>query len=355
MQLYRERWVTVTVLAILACLLAYGVFLVMWPFFGEVFLAMVLAIVFYPVHADILRRTNRPTLAAWLTTLATGLLFLLPAAILSIVIAREAKHAVDLFSANIGPSGSFEWLDRITGFLNSRFGWDPAQTQEFLTSRMSGIGNSMMSNAVKSIQGVGSWLFSIAITLVTMFFLVRSGHDLLEQSKDWIPLPADMLDSLYSETKVLIFANVYGVLSVAAAQGLLTAMGLWFCGIPSPLFWGALAGVLSILPFVGAGLIWLPACIYLASTGDWTKAGILLGWGALIVSMADNVIRPMVVSEQSKTNTAIMFFALLGGIDAFGLIGIFAGPLVFSLAIAVLQMLRDQTQNTQIISTGSAP
>jgi predicted PurR-regulated permease PerM len=177
-----------------------------------------------------------------------------------------------------------------------------------------------------------------------MFFLFRGGEAILRESKSWIPLPPDILDSLYAETRTLIYANVYGVLAVAVAQGLLTGIGLWFSGLPSPLFWGALAALLSVLPFIGAGLVWIPACLYLASTGAYTKAGILAAWGALIVSMADNVIRPIVLSEQAKMNTAIMFFALLGGIDAFGLIGLFAGPLVFSLAITVFKILRELTR-----------
>jgi len=139
----------------------------------------------------------------------------------------------------------------------------------------------------------------------------------------------------------LMFANVYGVLAVALAQGALTTVGFWMTGLPSGIFWGSLAALLSVLPFIGAGLIWIPAVIYLASIGALAKAGILLAWGLLVVSMADNVIRPIVLSESARMNTAIMFFALLGGIDAFGLVGLFAGPIVFSLAIAVAKLLKE--------------
>jgi predicted PurR-regulated permease PerM len=334
------RHITWTVLALLSVLLAYGCYLVMRPFFSEVFLAIVLSIVFYPAYNWLVTKTNRPTLSAYICTIATGLLFLLPLTMLGVAISKEMKHAMDAFSAAIGPSGNVEWFDRTIAFLGDRLGWDAQQTKDFLQSRLAGLSSSILSNALRSIQGLGSWIFSSVITLVTMFFLFRGGAELLEESKSWVPLPAHVMDALFAETRVLMFANVYGVIAVALAQGLLTGLGFWFTGLPSAAFWGAVAAIFSILPLVGAGLVWLPGVLYLASTGNLTDAGILLAWSLVVVSMADNVIRPIVLSESAQMNTAVMFFALLGGIEAFGLVGLFAGPIVFSLAIAVIKLLR---------------
>lgn len=335
------RHITWTVLALLSLLLVYGCYLVMQPFFSEVFLAIVLSIVFYPAYSWLVSKTGRPTLSAWLCTIATGLLFLFPLTMLGVVISREMKHAMDTFSAAIGPTGNVEWFDRSIAYLGNQLGWDAQQTKDFLQSRLAGLSSSILSNALRSIQGLGSWIFSSMTTLVTMFFLFRGGSAMLEESKSWVPLPAHMLDSLFAETRVLMFANVYGVIAVALAQGILTGLGFWFTGLPSAAFWGAVAAIFSILPLVGAGIVWLPGVLYLASTGNMTQAGILLVWSLLIVSMADNVIRPIVLSESAQMNTAVMFFALLGGIEAFGLVGLFAGPIVFSLAIAVIKLLRE--------------
>ena len=344
------RWVTWIVLALLSFLLAYGCYLVLQPFFSEIFLAIVLSIVFYPAYHWLQTKTMRPNLAAWLCTLATGLLFLFPLTMLGLVISREMKHALDTLNAAIGPSGSLQWFDETVALLSSKLGWDVVQTKDFLQSRLSSLSSGLLSNAVRSIQGLGSWLFSSVITLVTMFFLLRSGESMLLGSKSWIPLPPQVMDDLFAETRRLMFANVYGVLAVAIAQGILTAIGFWFSGLPSVLFWGALAGVFSIIPLIGPAIVWLPAVLYLAGTGDMLRAGILLVWCLLIVSMADNVIRPIVLSETSQMNTAVMFFALLGGIDAFGLVGLFAGPIVFSLAIAVIKLLREYSSAMVIIS-----
>jgi predicted PurR-regulated permease PerM len=335
------RYLTWGALVLLGLGLGYASYLVLAPFFSEIFLAVVLAIVFHPAYEKVCRWTGRPGLSAWICTLATGVLFLLPVTMIGVVISREAKHAMDALSAAIGPSGNFEWFDRFVVFLSQQLGWDAGQTKEFLQSRLAGLSSSLLSNAVRSLQGLGSWVFSSVITLVTLFFLFRDGAEWLEASKDWVPLPRRMMDALYAETRVLMFANVYGVIVVALAQGALTGIGFAICGLPSALFWGALAAMFSILPLVGAGIVWLPGVLYLASSGDLMWAGILLGWGVLVVSMADNIIRPIVLSESAQMNTAVMFFALLGGIDAFGLIGLFAGPIVFSLAIAVGKLLRE--------------
>jgi predicted PurR-regulated permease PerM len=336
-----SRLITWIVLALFGIALAYGCYLVLRPFFSEVFLAVVLSIVFYPAYKLLEAKTNRPTLSAWICTIGTGILFLFPVTMLGFAISQETKHAIDALNGAIGPSGSLEWFDRAIAFVSDKLGWESTQTKEFLQTRLSSFSASILSNAVKSLQGLGSWLFSSIITLVTMFFMFRGGAGLLEESKSWVPLPPEMMDKLFAETRILMFANVYGVVAVALAQGGLTTIGFWLVGLPSGLFWGSIAALLSVLPLIGAGLVWLPGVIYLATTGDFTRAGVLLAWGVLIISMADNVIRPIVLSERAQMNTAIMFFALLGGIDAFGLVGLFAGPIVFSLAIAVVKLLRE--------------
>ena len=349
------RLITWIVLALVGLGLTYGCYLVMRPFFSEVFLAVVLAIVFYPAYNWLLHKTRRPTLSAWICTVASGILFLFPVTMLGVAISQEMRHAIDALNGAIGPSGSLEWFERGIAFISDKLGWDGEQTKDFLQNRLNGFSASLLSNAVKSLQGLGSWLFSSVITLVTMFFLFRGGASLLEESKAWVPLPPAMMDKLFAETRILMFANVYGVVAVALAQGGLTTLGFWIVGLPSGLFWGSIAALLSILPFIGAGLIWIPGVLYLAMTGDLTRAGILLAWGVLIVSMADNVIRPIVLSERAQMNTAIMFFALLGGIDAFGLVGLFAGPIVFSLAIAVVKLLREYSGAIGINSAPESP
>jgi predicted PurR-regulated permease PerM len=261
------------------------------------------------------------------------------------------KNVVESLNRAIGPSGGLDWFERGIVFASEKLGWNVDQTKDFLRTKLGEIGASILSKVLTSLQGLGGWLFSSVVTLVTLFFLFRGGAELLRDSKAWAPLPPQVMDDLFEETRKLMFANVYGVLAVAFAQGTLTGLGFWFSGVPSPVLWGSVAGLLSILPFVGAGLVWIPAVIYLFATGANTAAVALLVYSLVITSNADNVIRPIVLSESAQMNTAVMFFALLGGIQAFGLVGLFAGPLVFSLAIAVVRLLREYGSAVKLVET----
>lgn len=349
-----SRQMTWIVLSVLGLLLLYCCYLVLAPFFSEIFLAVVLAIVFHPAYGWLSKKTGRPTLSAWICTLATGLLFLVPVTVVGVVIAQEARGVVDALTEARNHAAGSEWLDGMLNTISAKVGTNPEELREMIRTRLGAVGSAVVSSLGRSLQGIGSWLFSSVVTLVTMYFLFRGGTGLLEESKHWVPMPDEMMDGLFQEVRTLMFANVYGVVAVALAQGILTGLGFWFTGLPSPVLWGALAALLSILPLFGAGLIWVPGVIYLATTGHMMGAGILLGWGLLVVSMADNVIRPIVLSESAQMNTAVMFFSLLGGIDAFGLIGLFAGPLVFSMAIAVIKLLREQVRSTKLSTETSA-
>lgn len=334
-----KKWVSWWVLAGLALGLLYGSYLVISPFFGPIFMAVILGVVLHPVERWLRLKTKHPGVSASLATLGTALLFLLPLSFLGVTLGREVSHGVELFN-----NADLSWLDVGLKWAEKYTGVGSEEMKAMMLERLRQAGGVIGMNVLNTLQGVGGWLMDSVIMLATLFFLFLSGHDLLRDSKEWIPLRSELVDALYLETKQVLFANVYGVVAVAVAQGALTSVGFLIVGLPSALFWGLVAGVLSILPFIGAGLVWGPGALYLLATGSLGKAALLAAWGALIVGMADNVIRPVVLSEGSKMHTGVMFFALLGGIQAFGLIGLFAGPLVFALAISVMTALREESQ-----------
>lgn len=335
----KSKWVGWWVLALLGAFLLYGSYLVLSPFFGPIFMAVILAVVLHPMHHWLLLKTRRPLLTAWLSTLATGLLFLLPLSLLGTALAGEVSRGMNLLT-----HADLSWLDVVFGWVEKYSGIAAEEAKMMLVARLREAGGSLALNGVRALQGVGSWLLDSVVSLTTVFFLFLGGRDLLEDSKGWIPLRPELIDELYRETRLVLFANVYGVVAVAVAQGGLTGLGLLFAGLPSPFFWGTIAAGLSVLPFIGAGLVWGAGALYLLAVGSYLKASLLALWGVLVVSMADNVIRTLVLSGGSNMNAAVIFFALLGGIDAFGLIGLFVGPLVFALAITVMKLLRQESQ-----------
>jgi len=136
-----------------------------------------------------------------------------------------------------------------------------------------------------------------------------------------------------------IVANVNGVLAVALAQGLFLGLGFWFLGIGSPMLWGLFGAIASVIPFVGSTLIWVPFVIGLIFLGSYWKALVLGLWGGLVVGSLDNILRPLIVGAQEKEHPVLLGFAMLGGTYAFGPLGLILGPLVVSLAGAVVQEL----------------
>jgi len=179
------------------------------------------------------------------------------------------------------------------------------------------------------------------IAFFTLFFLFREGATTKERVAEVLPLTRSQAERLFTGISNSIVANVYGVLAVGAAQGALTALGFWVLGLPSPVLWGMVTALFSLVPIIGSSAVWVPAGIILAVSGHWIKALILLGWGTGVVAQADNVIRPYVISQRANLSTLAVFFALLGGVQAFGVMGVFIGPVALSFTLVVLQMLRE--------------
>jgi predicted PurR-regulated permease PerM len=186
-----------------------------------------------------------------------------------------------------------------------------------------------------------SFIATAVIAFFTLFFLFREGGTTKERVAEMLPLTRSQVERLFTGISNSIVANVYGILAVGAAQGALTGLGFWMLGLPSPVLWGVVTALFSLVPLVGSSAVWVPAAIILAIGGHWIKGLILLGWGAGVVAQADNVIRPYIISQRANLSTLAVFFALLGGVKAFGVMGLFIGPVALSFTLVVLQMLRE--------------
>src|SRR5260370_29628328 len=134
---------------------------------------------------------------------------------------------------------------------------------------------------------------------------------------------------------------------VGLIQGTLTAIGFWMTGLPAPLLWGVMAMVFSFVPLVGPSLVWMPGAIVLAMQGNWVKALVLFLWGAIVISAADYIVRPRVAGGRVNANRLLILLSFLGGVKAFGVIGIFVGPVMLSLIVALLRILREEHAERQ--------
>jgi len=190
------------------------------------------------------------------------------------------------------------------------------------------------------VKNVFFFLFQILLVLIALFFLYRDGRELDRAFWSLLTLPRARRDELRDTVENMVAAVVLGVLVTASLQALLLGLGFWVAGLPSPVLFGALALVAAMVPVVGVLLVWGPAAIYLAITADVTTTVLFVLWNALVVGGIDNVLRPMLVSGRTGLPLPLMLLGALGGLAAFGFLGLVLGPLVIALFIGVFQVQR---------------
>lgn len=178
--------------------------------------------------------------------------------------------------------------------------------------------------------------------LLTFFFLIRDGERISERIGSILPIEAHRYQQITDTISTSIAANIFGVLAVALAQGTLGAVGYAIAGLPSVMLWSVATALFSMIPFAGAASVWVVAFVYLLAVGHWGKALFLFAWGAGVISTTDNIVRPLVLSGRAKLHTLLIFFSLLGGVRAFGIVGLFVGPIIVSVAMALLNILADE-------------
>jgi predicted PurR-regulated permease PerM len=219
-------------------------------------------------------------------------------------------------------------------------------TEQKLTQMTDTVSNFVVNNAFSVVGGIMGFLLNFIFLLFVLFFLFRDGAKLGQRTVEFIPLPEEQTRKLFRRIEEVLGGCVYGVLMVAAVQGTLGGITFWALGLKSPVTWGLVMTLLCTLPIVGAWLVWLPAAIYLAIHGDYTKAIILAVVGQFLISSIDGVLRPILVGQRAKLHELVIFFSVLGGLKYFGLLGILLGPIVMSLAYGLITVLW-QAQNAQ--------
>lgn len=333
-------------LGLLAAASAVLVALLLAPFFQPLLFAAVLAVAFEPLYERMLRLLRSTALAALATTLIIVLMVLAPLGLIVVNVIQEAglvyqaaaRHMLDQGGWTAWLAGAVEqpvqWVAQKTGLpapdVRAAL-LDQAQT---LVKLLAGWGASVLSNITLT-------LANALLSLFILFFLFLEGPHIRDSLYEWSPLPHEKTHRLLASIRDSIIANLHGIAAVAVAQGALTAIGFLLTGLGAPVFWGVAAAFCSLIPVVGTAIVWLPGAIYLLLHGAWGKALFLGLWGAVVVGMSDNIVRPWVLSGRTGMNGLAVFFALMGGMQVFGAIGIFAGPVIFSTAAAVFRMLRE--------------
>ncbi len=333
-----NRWVALLAVTALTIYLSWKV---LEPFVEVLVLGISLAVIFQPVHKWFVRKTRRPVLAAFLSTVFTLIVLVVPFTFVSITMVGEVPAAaaevrgaiLDVQEKWNAESGN--WL----ADLRDRWELSKVLTKEKVSEMTDTVSKFIVNNAFSVVGGIMGFLLNFIFLLFVLFFLFRDGQKLGERTAGFIPLPHEQTMKLFRRLEEVLGGCVYGVLMVAAIQGLLGGLTFWALGLKSPVTWGLVMTLLCTLPIVGAWLVWLPAAVYLAIHGDYTKAIILAVVGQFLISSIDGVLRPILVGQRAKLHELVIFFSVLGGLKYFGLLGILLGPIVMSLAYGLITVL----------------
>jgi predicted PurR-regulated permease PerM len=319
-------------------------YIVYRPFLKALFLALVLTLAVLPLHDRILRRVSGNTTAAVLSTMTVLLLVMVPLLLMGIRLASEAV-SVYVYASQHGAaiwSSHSAWLTETIQRTADLVGMQPAQLKAAMTVRAQEFGAWAMSMVGWAARGFLQQASTGILTLLIMFFFLRDHTQYSHAVVDMLPLPPGRVQELSSALRSTITANLYGMVVVGVAQGSLTALGWWMSGLPAPLLWGAIATIFSFVPLVGPSLVWIPGALVLAWQGKWIQAAVLFFWGAIVVSSVDYIVRPRFARGRANVNTLLVLLSLLGGLKAFGAIGIIAGPVVLSAVIVLLKIAREE-------------
>ncbi len=325
----------------------YGaVALILWlgyrvaePFLVEIGWALVLAICLDPVRKRLERRLG-PTRTALVLTLLVVVLLVLPVIFVGTTLLSEGSTAVSYLESRLHDgSGPSAWLHQGWQWLRDRVPGLPPEDEAIarVTSSIGAAAQFIAGSAGGVLKGLASFFFSLTITLVLMFFLVRDWATFRDDLGRVLPFEPEQNERLMTITNDLVLASVTATLAIAAIQALIGGTTFALLGIPGAVLWGVMIGFLALLPMMGATLIWLPASAWLILSGSVTKGIALLLVGILILGNVDNVIRPLLLSGKSQVSTPVLMLSLLGGLSAFGFIGIVIGPLVAALLTALVQ------------------
>ncbi len=328
------------VLVAATALLLYACWQLVQPFIGPLAWALALAIVALPLHRWMARKVEKPGLAAGLAVLAVAIIIVVPATFVGFSIVKEAGAGLDLIK-NTAESGN--WREQLA--RSPRLGGAVAalEKQANLGSQLQG----MASEAGKRISQVvasSAWaIIQLLLTLFVLFYFFRDRRKALGTLRSLIPLSEHETDEVFARVSDTIHATIFGTLFVAAVQGTLGGLMFWWLGLPAPILWGAVMALLAIVPVLGAFVIWVPAAIFLAASGEIGKAAILTVWGGVVVALIDNLLYPIVVGKKLRLHTVPVFFAIVGGLAVFGAAGLILGPVVLALTDAILQIWRRRT------------
>jgi predicted PurR-regulated permease PerM len=319
-------------------LLIYLVFRIVEPFLDPLAWSGVLAIFFYPVHERIMRWL-RPNRAALVSTLGITLLLIAPALVVLFYTGRQALEATArLQTALTDPDRALQShaVDWIRHQLPQA--WQATDFSQPLRQGAERIATFLATRLGALVKNLFTFFVDLFIVIFALFFMFRDGEEIVRGASHLVPFDEEIQDDMVRESRDLIFASVAVALVIALLQGALGGLAFTVAGITSPIFWGVLIAFFSLVPVVGSALIWGPAALFLAFSGNWGRAIAVVVICGGVAGIADNIVRPLLLRNRTHLNELLLFLGVLGGLQVFGLLGLVIGPTIVAAAMGVFRV-----------------
>lgn len=303
---------------------------------------MVLSITFYPVYTLLLRYLKYPWLTSLLTLLLVLVLIIGPVTYIITALTVEITSTYRLIEEKW-----VIWLEKIQEYpllsklyeKTSLYGLlEGFDLKNIVLKGLNSLAENIGGYISRVFKNVLALVAGFAIMCLTIFYFLKDGEAIISYIGKFLPFEEAQKRRLAGQVKDMVIAVIFGGVTVAIIQGILGGIAFLIFGIPSPVFWGTVMAVFSLIPFLGTFIIWAPAGVMLILSGSYAKGIGLLLFGFFVVSLIDNILKPIIIGGRSKLPTLLIFFSVLGGISFFGFIGFILGPLIVALCLSLLEM-----------------
>jgi predicted PurR-regulated permease PerM len=320
---------------------------VLAPFYGAILWALVVALLFNSLNLRFCKAMGqRRSLASAVTVLIVIVIVIVPLILISAALGQQASEVYRMLQ-----SGELDIVLYLQRILDAMPGWmrdilnhfgltDLAAARAQLTAALTQASQLIAARALGIGLGAFDFVIGLGVMLYLLFFLLRDGDSLLKRVKSAVPLRAEQKSLLLGRMSVVVRATVKGGVIVALVQGMLGGLAFWVLGIPAALLWAVVMAFLSLLPSVGAAIVWGPVALYLLATGNIWQGLVLSGYGVLVIGLADNLLRPFLVGKSAKLPDYIILLSTFGGIGMFGLNGFILGPLIAAIFMVSWEIFR---------------
>lgn len=349
----RKKLAQFILLMFITGLMLYLCWQMLLPFISIILWSVILVIIFHPFYRKIYSRTKNHTVSAIITIAISLLTFIIPVMLVSAAAINElAGFAGTTISyiQRVIADPQHSQLGYLYNYINGFVNLEEVIKPEDIKSLATNVSQMMLSASWYVIEGVFGTFIGILFAIFSMYYLFRDGEKIVADLPGILPMHNGQAKELIRETSDLINATIRGSLFVAVVQGTLAGIMFWILGIPSYILLGVITMIFALIPTGGTAFVTVPIIVILAISGQYWKAGILAAYAAVVIGMIDNFLLPRMIKQRAKMNELFVFFSVVGGLQLFGILGLFMGPIILAIALGLLTVFKGEKINTDTIS-----